>query len=369
MVVPGGARLAVLAGVIGAVGALSPPARGQLSAGDRSFSLEYRAPQGCPAAAALSEAIKARSAQATAVEPAVASVHLTVEILPSGHSSLWVDLPEGSFRREFQAVTCVEAVESVALMAAMVLDAAPEARRAMTQLSAEAPAPSAEVAPPTETPSEPVEPAPEPLPVASPVPARAEQRAPVPRKPPASSFVWRAAAGAGFETAVAPSPPVGGSFGLEGWLRRASIWSPSLRVGLFATTTATQQATAGDGKFRLLTSQLRLCPMRWSPGKAFRLLPCAQAEAGALTASGGGGPVNTQEKSMPWIAFGASLRAELDLLGPLALEGGADAKGLARRDSFVFRTFNSTGQGPDSLVYQVPTASFGFGLGLLLRLP
>jgi hypothetical protein len=339
------------------------PVQAALPPEQRSFALDYHAHVGCPDALSMVAAIQARSPAATSVARESAAVQLKIELAADGQSRLWVDLPEGSFRRQFLAETCDEAVASIALIASMVLEAEPAQRSAMTELSPLAAPPgqdggaapleptAAATAPPSAlpapTPPPPVPPSPPPLPPS----ALSEP----------SRLRWALVASTALETAVAPTPPFGAMAGLEGRFDRAPRWSPSLRLELMATLTSTVQTPAGDGSFRLLAGRLQGCPLQLTLAKSLRLVPCALVEVGSLQAQGGGAALNVQAPSMLWLAFGGALRAQLDLIPALALEGTLSATALAEHAKFVL--LNS------SLVYQVPVGSFGAGLGILLRLP
>jgi hypothetical protein len=305
-------------------------------------------------------AIEERSIGATQVELALASVHFTVELGASGTSQLWVDLPEGSFRREFQAPTCAEAVATVAVIAAMVLDAAPAARREMADVSASASPPEPVPPPPEEKPKEPpAEPKQAPAPKLAAEPRR--QTRPPRAAAPASKLRWTLTLGGALETAVAPTPPVGVMGGIEAFSERSGWWTPDLRASLLVTTTATEHVTGGDGKFRLIAGHLGTCPWRVPLGPSLRLLPCAAVEAGSLRAEGGGAAQNLRSTTMPWLAAAVAARALLRLAGPVALEAGVEGKLLVRHDTFVFR--------PESLlVYRVPLVSLNVGLALVLTL-
>lgn len=344
----------------------SLPAHAQSTAAERSYALDYRAPATCPDAAAVKTAIESRTSGAHAVEPPQASVRFTLELSRSGEEALWVDLPEGSFRRQFHAESCAEAVASMAVIAVMVLEAPPAERRAMADFPATegAATASSEPAPPVEEP--PVAPLseslPHPLPAAlAPAALDVSMPAAVDRGSPVASnrLRWAAFAGGALETAVAPSPPVGFSAGLESWLPRSGWWSPGLRLSVLSTTPATVHAADGDADFLLIAGRLAACPVRRAWRDLLRLIPCADLEVGSLVAEGGGRALNPVSKSMLWLAPGVSLRIQLALATAISLEVGAGAKWLPRHDTFVFK--------PSSLVYQVPSTSFDLGGALVAR--
>lgn len=339
----------------------SSPAYAQSTAADRSYSLDYRAPATCPDAAQVRQAIEARASGANVAESAHAAVRFTLQFSSAGDSALWVDLPEGSFRRAFHADSCAEAVASMAVIAAMVLETAPAQRKALAEFPAtEMPGSSGGVVDAATVPKPPEalpESLPPPLPAAvapAPLVAAADRK---PRSQDALS--WAAFAGGSLETAVAPSAPFGFSAGVEIWRTLSAWWSPGLRLSVLSTAAADIQATDGDAQFRLTAGRLAACPFRKALGSAVRILPCADFELGSLRASGGGAALNPTSRTMLWAAPGASLRAQLNLSQAVALEAGAGVKLLLRRDRFIFN--------PSSLVYQVPDGSFDVGAGVVVQ--
>lgn len=326
---------------------------------DRSYSLVYRAAAGCPGAVDVARAIAARAVGSSQTDAAAAAVHLTLELRASGDSSLWVDLAEGSFRRDFHADSCGEAVESMAVIAAMVLDTAPAERRALAVL------PSAEFT---------VEPEPQgggatadaaapqlpdalPRPLPADVRAAGDRQASKPRSVPVRSWSWAVAAGGAFESAVAPTPPPGVTAALETWQVLGEWWAPAVRVSLLSTASASTQVKDGDAQFRLLAGRLALCPLRRGVGARLQVVSCADLELGSLRAQGGGAAVNERSASMLWLAPGASLRARLALTDRWGLEVAAGAKRLLRRDHFIFK--------PSSHIYYLPATSFDLGAGVV----
>ena len=354
-----GAALGVLAATL-----LGPSfARAQVApVAERRFSLDYRAPAECPDGLSLVAAIQARTERAALVARDAAAVHLAVELLDSGRTTLQVDMPEGSFQREYQA-SCTDAVASIAVIASMVLEAGPAERETLIDReSAPRQPPAAAAAFPEEVaPSPPPPPRTEPK-AAAVKPLRRRPDVVRPRAREQTALAWAVAAGGAVETAVAPTPPLGVTAGVEGWLDRKRFWAPGLQASILATATATHTTPDGEGKFRLLAGHLKACVWRLPIGASFRVLPCAVLEAGSLAAAGAGEAIiNEKTTSMLWLAGGASLRAQLDVVRWLALESSAGLKALAWPDKFIFR--------PTSLVYEVPRVSLGFGLGLSARLP
>jgi hypothetical protein len=343
------------------------PARAQASSSDeqRRFAVEYQAPNGCPDALALIAAIASRSPGASAVAPEAAAVRFRVELSVDGHDTLWVDLPEGSSRREFEANSCAEALESMAVIASMVLEADPKARLSATEAAvpsapaAGQPAPSV-VVEPIPAAKRPAPPAPAPL---APAARRENEIARAPGRDHRSRKLrFSVSAGGALEAAVAPSPPWGATAGVEASLTRARFLAPSLRAETFVSSKGVERTARGEGSFWLWTGRLSACPVRLALAQPFRLLPCLAFDAGSLHAQGGGAATHTKKQTMPWLAGGAMLRAQLDVWRGLSLEASGSVRALARRDSFIFSR-------PDSLVYAVPALSWGLAAGVSLRLP
>jgi hypothetical protein len=299
-----------------------------------------------------------------------APVHFTVELGRDGESSLWVDLPEGSFRRHFHADSCPEAVLSIAVMAAMVLEAPPEERRSMTDFPAtDAPADEEQPKPDTAEPDT----VPAPAPPAAKLPAvvkgaenveRAQRFSPegditTSGVPPAPLHAVLHIDGIG-ENAVAPTMPLGVRGGFEFWRGDDAWWSPGGRVSLVGTFNETTKSAAGDATFRHLASRLEVSPFHHALTTWLQVIPGLVLEAGSLAAQGGGVAQNPRLVTMLWLAGGLSLHVDVRVSAQWSLEVGADGKLLAKHDQFRFS--------PSSQIYQVPNRSIGLGVGVVLQL-
>lgn len=90
-----------------------------------SFSLDYIAPQACPARAQFIEAIVSRTPTAHEVARAHADIAFTARIIAAGPATtgeLWVEPSSGaSSRREVGPASCPEIIESMAVIAALIL--------------------------------------------------------------------------------------------------------------------------------------------------------------------------------------------------------------------------------------------------------
>jgi hypothetical protein len=344
----------------GLAGAVTAPA---VATTERGYSLEYRAVGGCPDAATLVHAIESRTPGAVS-HPASAAVNLRVELREDGTSTLWIELPEGGSRREFPRAPCADAVASIAVIVSMVLEADASQRRATVQSVMD------EVAPDSPSPSPPTLDVPTTAPTLSVAPARDVAATTPPRQPTQrsarrrSSLRFAVTAGPLLESAVAENAGWGANVGVAAWLepRRPSVWVPSIRAEALATLPATVQASQGDVELRLWGARLHACPLRFLVGASLRLVPCLTGDLGVLRVRGTGQTVAPENPSMPWLALGGTLRAQLALGGAFGLESWLGLRGLARADTFVFSS-------PDLLAYQVPQWSLGAGVGLSLALP
>jgi hypothetical protein len=220
---------------VGLAGAAAP------NAAERGYSLEYQAAASCPDSSALTQAIESRTPGAQQQPGHRAAVQLRVELRDDGTSTLWLQLPEGSSRREFPKAACADTVTTIAVIASMVLEADAAERSAISQSVMERVAPAAppfEAPPPSADSKQksvaPLAPAPR-----APSPPRVKQGAP----PAADSARLRVglAAGALLESAVAEGAAFGASAGVTGWLEpaRPSVWVPRVQAEVLATQPAT----------------------------------------------------------------------------------------------------------------------------------
>jgi hypothetical protein len=331
------------AGALG-VGLLLTAAQAEAQAAEvprRDFAVEYRAPAACADRASLVAAIQARTQRPTALVDE-APLRFRVELLEGGRSTLSIEQPEGVSQRELDAASCSEAVASVAVIAAMVLDTEPS----WSALAMEPPS------------NEPV-PSPSPAPPAAPRAPSLDSDGLGIERPRAAGIRLTMVAGVVWESAVAPQPPLGGTAGIEVGRRGSGWWAPRGRAEVVATALATETLAAGEASFRLLAGRLSLCPVTLELARRARLVPCATFDAGVLSGQGGGSAENVTTRRMPWLAAGMTARLELDLARWATLEGFAGLRRLTRHDRFVFR--------PQSLVYEVPGWSGGVGLGLAVH--
>ena len=330
------------------------------TASPTTYSLELT-PNDCAVDdAQLAQAIEARVPAAQRL-PQGGDVAIRAELWNHGTSSLTVTLPQGSSRREFPGASCEEANAIVAFISALVLDAPPEDRLKATE----------QASLPEERTDKPAPPGPKPdvTPPAEPQPAT-PSRDRTPARPTALRFGLDAALT--LETAVAPSPPFGGFFGLsvswpvDGWL------SPELRAGLLVTGSSSQNADAGAVNFNLIAGRVSACPLRGALLRQHLVLGlCATFDYGYLRGRGDSNVLDGKLSSMPWVTGGLSVLAEVPLSQAFRLELEAGGRRLAYHDRFTLDPDPSVMTPKPAApveVYNVPAFSAGFAVGLGFQL-
>jgi hypothetical protein len=367
--------------VIGLAGAgLPAPGFAQLSQPPVEFGLEYHAGAGCPGRADFETAVISRVPGARTVAFERAKVRLHIELSGSNQarpSSIAIQLADGtSMRRSLPDTPCADAAESMAVMAAMVLDgqrlpaANTTANRPETGGIPSARANAAERAAPVvpaAPPAAPVKPLPAVAPTTQVEPAAARRgtTATAPRDlapsdtPTAAARVGAALAGA-WESEVAPDAPLGVLAGVELRWELEGFWAPSLRLSFLYTGEASVPSEHGDAAFQLLGARLSACPLRFGSARSFGLFACADFDAGRLRGVGEGA-LNERTQDMAWLGAGPGLRGEYAIGRQLALEALAGARFLLNDDRFIFA--------PAAEIHDVARVSVGLGLGVAGRLP
>ncbi|MGH1348402.1 MAG: hypothetical protein ACRBN8_43015 [Nannocystales bacterium] len=320
------------------------------------FTLEWTAPQGCPAqdeakqrlAAALGETSGSPlDARAVITETSDARFQLALTLSRDG---------EAAGTRTLEGETCAEVSDAALLIVAIAID--PNAAEALT---ATEPVPEPEPEPEPEPIPEPepvAEPEPEPVPEPEPEPEPEPDLEPVPT-PPVPVGV-DLVLGGGFGLGVLPS--VGGVVDLH-VAARIRRW----RIELGATyETPREQTSSSDptvgGRFFVWSVDARACPVF---GRNALTVPlCVGARAGLMHGTGIG-DLESDSAASPWV--GASVAPTLLWRPPAAADGrlilGARAEGSV---SLTRPGFETTGQTP--LFEGGPLGGqFGVLLGFALR--
>jgi len=347
-----GWRLALL---VGATVWLAPSSL-RAAEQERSYSLAYAAPPGCPERSTVLTAIGTRAPLAS-LRDTDADLAFDVQIAAAGELAsgmLSVRFRTGErFEREVPRARCDDVTTSMAIMAGLLLSGAllPEPAPERSEPAVEA---KPDAAPPP--PAGPVEARPAPAP-----PAASERRE-------AAGPPMRLRAGVfldgRLDLGVAPFPAFGVSGGLDALLEQDSWFSPSVRVGVVyvAGSASASEPPLGGARLALRALTLRACPLRLTLGGPFAVYGCGWFEGGLLTASPRSTPGATEDVSMTWLGLGGAGRLEAAVSRHIALEAELGAFGLVQHDEFVVQP------GPVN-VYTVPAFSGAFSLGAVARWP
>lgn len=294
-----------------------------------TFAVSYRAAAECPNQATFEAAILARAPRAAKAD-AGSEPHVRIEADLSAAPRLRISTSDGTSQdREIVAEGCTEAMQSMAVIAAMILDAQPEP-----------PAPAVVEAPAT-----------------APLPRRDEPAPPVPVAP-RRQVGWGASVGAVAESAAAPTTAFGAVAGAEIRSTARALVSPSARLSLVLAQAERVETDAGDARFRLVLGRAHLCGLSFESARG-NLRLCTLLEGGALLGQGIEAR-NQRSQTMPWLAAGVAALAGFQLAEPVSLELGAGGRALLVRDQFVFS--------PQQLIHQVPDLAWNLSLGLHYRL-
>ena len=313
---------------------------GALAAGP-TFAVRYRAGPECPNQETFEAAIVARAPHARKVsDEALAQVRFQAELALHGEKPrLRAELADGTSQdREIAADGCVEAMQSMALIAAMILEAQPATPPTKTSETAEAiPLPPTEVRAPATRAT---------MDAAEPIHSVSKRR---------SRLTTGLSAVA--EGAAAPSP----AYGIAGSAQLGQIsergLAPSLRMSLLVAQAAREKTSAGDARFRLMLARAHGCVWRFTTSP-LELRPCLVLEGGALFGRGINAR-NQRRQTMPWLGVGIGALGRMELSGPLALDADVGARLLTVRDRFAF--------GDSIEAHQVPVIAWNFSIGLTWR--
>jgi hypothetical protein len=319
---------------------------GAASAGGQSPepAIVYQAPPDCGSQSEFESKVRARTRSHTLEptgdsKPSRFEIRLRSDDARVRGSITIYELSGDANTREIEAASCTEAIDGLALIAALTLD--PYSRQ---------PEPTAEPLPsstaPAATPTVPPPPPPTTRP-AKPKPAPARERL---------SAVDLSASGLAVLSGIAPDPRPGLE-GSIGFTTQAIVPSGSLlRVGArlaLAQPVETREGTATLDWWTLMAS---LCPA-WLPlNPSLRLAACLNWEIyGELQGSGGTDTLNPRKRTSQWAALGPALLVRWDLLPPLFVQGGGEALLTFDRDRFLIG---------DAVAYEIPPLALRAQLGL-----
>jgi hypothetical protein len=322
---------------LGALLALALASPAVLAGDDESpFRLDYRAPPGCPSPSEFAARVVAKSEHAKLVEgPVLArTIHVSVEIDAGRARGKLVFLDRDGMRveRDVSASDCAGAVDALALITALALDAQ------LGETTSEAPV---ELFPPYYVVGA----------RSAPAPATLETD----RRP--RDATRGPAIGLDARLQTAPVPHVG--YGLGVWVDFLPPDLPgTLGIGAAGVTAGVVEEHGRRARFDALWAELTGCPALPALGRA-RLLACARVELGAIRGAGArtSGVRRVRSEYRDWVALTLSARLEtrLNERAVLRFELGPTLPFIRPRFRF---------EDPEIVVFRPPQVGLGAGLGI-----
>lgn len=315
-------------------------AQGARAEGDSAFRLEYDPAAGCPDASWLRSAVAGRLTRARLAETGELARTFRVTVANEGGRSRasleFVDSDGRKASREVDAESCEQALDAIAVVSAIAMDA----RAEREQAGATAAAPSAE---PSPAPPEVVVPSP---PLREPTREEASLR-----------FGFGVAGGVehGYAPSLAPFAAV---------VTDLELRVVSFRGAVSYSDSGPVAADSGSARYRKVTLRPEGCPAAWSVTAELGLRPCVFGEGGLVQAAGLEGPriVDPRSTTVPWVAGGALGRVELEPHAGLRFDLSASLGVPVIRHEFVL-------ENPDASVHRVPLFLYSLGLAVLGRTP
>ena len=307
-------------------------------------SVDYQSPSECPDEATYGSELHGRNpkvAVASAPTPTDSGPRLVVRVIRrmgaggqvTFHGEFVVRYPDGTAaKRSVDGEACSSVVDALALMSAMTLDPTGTLAGKSTTAS-----------PPDVTPSVP------PVPPASTQPRTAKDAD--------RGIHLSAGIGANAVWGIGPAALPEGLGFLELSWSNESLFSPAVRVAVSYAGGPSESVTGGSVTTSRTEARVDACPVRWEWGAAWRALPCAVVEGGALAATGDG-VTPSLHALRPWVAAGLAGKVQWRAGRSLFLEvvGGATVPFV--RDHFYFEP-NAT-----TTVFQAPVVTGFFGIGV-----
>jgi hypothetical protein len=344
-------------GVAAISGVAAIPGAAILGAGDAAAAeapapvvaahLEVQAAVGCATRDELAARVAVRSPRIRFLEDDAAEARATAlraSIAPGANGGVVGELvvldPDGRrSSRRLSAPTCAEAIDALALIIVITLD------------------PRYVAAPALE-----LEQGPRP---AGPAPRASPQQPADEVRPPARASARQFEAGAAGMLISGPAPGLMTGLAVRVFAalnrtagRRASIWSPAVRLTAAHAWRSGIDEPGGTAAFALDVLSLDVCPIRL-PVAAVDLRACAAAMAGRLSAAGSD-TYSPSSQERPFVSLGGSAILSVTLGPHLELSGGFGAGDAPIRDSFEFSP---------QVFHRVSALIWAADLGLGLRFP
>jgi len=308
--------------------------------------ISYTLAADCPAPEAFEQRIDTRLGAAWKAEPgeAVRTFAIVATSSAAGASvSLEYQDREGrDIARSVEAKTCAEALDVMAVITAVAIDAQTrEPEKAATPPSEEPPAPASAAPPP---------PAKEPTPALQPEPA--------PARPPGPAWIHELGARASIASGFGPRVAYG--VGVEWGLVAPS--GMAVRAAVEGRDTFEVPANDGRARFRALTGRGEFCPFALRLARFFGVPLCAGLEGGVLWGDGVvAPPAVTFETTSPTPWFAVLVTPRLRFAeGSLFAELGPELRFPLIGHTFVF-------QNPERIAYEIPHVAFSGALSAGFR--
>jgi hypothetical protein len=270
--------------------------------------------------------------------------------------------------RQFEAPSCQDAVDGVALILAITLD--PTAVERAAESTVEPPPEASTTEPAAETPdSAGVKPTGGATPVAvdpldDPLDAPdGTEDAERPREagPARDSGPWQLAGFVAGEAAWGPAPDLMPGFAAYALLAfdRASAWSPAVGLGGIGVWSRSSSEWGGTASFSLAAATVDACALRFALN-AFEVRLCGSSLIGRLSATGTDAMNETTTVPGAFVSAGASGLLSWDIGAGLALGARLSSRANLVRDEFEFRP---------RVFHRVSALTLAGDLGLGLRWP
>jgi hypothetical protein len=310
------------------------------------YALDYRVPASCPGEDDFVKLIARRTSRARRGSTGEGKYRFTVEVQLSdagARGTLRIaEKDGGTTERDVPARDCANAIEAMALIAAVILD--PRAATTSPVSESDA-APIADAASTTPAPPSRTSAPPRPSPAAPAAVSRSQgsQDSPAPAERP-PTWQGRLRAAGALQGAVAPGGALGVAAGAELFRADRGLFEP--RFALTAHFASGEASTRfGNAELSWFAGRLTACPVGWPKSDRLTLRGCAFAEAGALRGDGSD-TQNPRGSTAFWLAAGPSTEIELGVTRLLALAVEAGITVPAFHDKFVFV--------PEEVAHRVP---------------
>ena len=317
---------------------------------EEPLRLEYHVSAGCDDEQQFFAALRARAPRARLARSDEPARVFNVEIEQSTKGTrarLTIREPSGQRTvRDLETTDCREAVDALALIAALAVD--PQAAAENVQRGSEAKSTPGDRSAATKAPLD--------LSTVKSSEAAPGADVPVLSSP---SWIWVASVAGSGRGGVAPGLLLGGRLGIGLERNQDGWWAPSVRVAAEYATRGAFAVEGGVATFAYAAGSLEICPIRVPKGGRVLARPCITADLGVLHASGSDVP-NARSASRLWLAAGGLVRLEWRFSARIGAELDIGCTFPVWRDRFRF---------DPRLIYEVAKTSGIAALGVTMHFP